>query len=178
MRNLILFDRDGTLIEHVHHLNRISQIKFICGVEEALMQLKEAKFHFAIATNQSVVERGLCNQKELVRINQYVADHFKKFGIEFDFIRFCPHMENSCCDCRKPKIGMVQDLVNPKTYHLPSSFMVGDSYSDVEFGQRLGLRTVLIGTPSKSNIVPTRFIPHISKLVETIFDLHSDRICI
>ena len=170
MKRLILFDRDGTLIEHVHHLVRISQIRFIPGVEEALQKLQRAGFRFAIATNQSVIERGLCSTEEVELANNHIANYFRGFDVSFDFIRYCPHMEISDCRCRKPKIGMVEDIVNSGNYQISSSFMVGDSPSDIEFGYNLGLKTVFIGTLAKSKTTPTYSIPHISKLAGAVIE--------
>jgi len=61
-----------------------------------------------------------------------------------DAIYYCPHHPDDGCSCRKPNIDMgvraiMGHNINPKT-----SFMVGNSNGDMEFGRKIGLRTIQV----------------------------------
>jgi D-glycero-D-manno-heptose 1,7-bisphosphate phosphatase len=145
LKPLVIFDRDGTIIEHVHHLHRKQDVKIVAGAITSLQRLKDQGFAFGIATNQSVISLGLATHEEVDRINTFISQLFEASGIYFDFIRVCPHQKSSHCLCRKPKTGMVEDIHIDLHYNLKESYMVGDSLSDAQFGQELGLNSILIG---------------------------------
>jgi imidazoleglycerol-phosphate dehydratase/histidinol-phosphatase len=48
------------------------------------------------------------------------------------------------CECRKPRIGLVQDFIRDAAVDLGGSAMVGDRETDLEFARNLGLRGLLI----------------------------------
>jgi histidinol phosphatase-like enzyme len=61
-----------------------------------------------------------------------------------DAFYFCPH-GNDQCDCRKPLPGMFEQACRDfPEITAAKSIMIGDSLSDIEFGKRLGMRTVFI----------------------------------
>ena len=51
------------------------------------------------------------------------------------------------CDCRKPAPGMLLRAAEELGLDLATSWIVGDSDSDVEAGRRAGTRTVLVAHP-------------------------------
>lgn len=62
---------------------------------------------------------------------------------------YCPHSIKENCNCFKPKTGLV-DMALKKYPHieLNKSFIVGDSVSDIELGNRLGIMTFGINVNS------------------------------
>jgi D-glycero-D-manno-heptose 1,7-bisphosphate phosphatase len=62
-----------------------------------------------------------------------------------DKIYFCPHLETSNCDCRKPRIGMfMKAKLDFPEININGSFLVGDSDSDILAGRDFGLETVKV----------------------------------
>ena len=57
----VIFDRDGTLIEHIHYLVDPNLVKFKKDIVPSLISLKNTGFKFGIITNQSVIGRGLAD---------------------------------------------------------------------------------------------------------------------
>ncbi len=55
------------------------------------------------------------------------------------------------CDCRKPAPGMLLDAARELGIDLRRSWMIGDTDSDVQAGQRAGCHTVLIEHPSSAH---------------------------
>ena len=99
-----MFDRDGTLIDHVHHLSSREMVKLKPNIGESLSRLANSGFRFGMITNQSVIGRKLASLVEVQEINQVISEHLKIFGVEFDFILICPHLPEENCQCRKPRI--------------------------------------------------------------------------
>lgn len=57
---------------------------------------------------------------------------FNKNGIEILKVYFCPHTPDENCNCRKPKIGMIQQSLNDFNIDLENSWLIGDKKSDIE----------------------------------------------
>jgi D-glycero-D-manno-heptose 1,7-bisphosphate phosphatase len=61
--------------------------------------------------------------------------------LPIDEIRVCYHGKGDGCSCRKPAPGM---LLDPPTYAVEHSVMVGDRWRDVEAGRRAGCRATIL----------------------------------
>lgn len=62
-----------------------------------------------------------------------------------DAVFVCPHDYADSCECRKPKPGMLLRAASNYSIDLRSSWMVGDSASDIAAGQIAGCRTIMVG---------------------------------
>jgi len=71
-----------------------------------------------------------------------------------DDVRVCYHDDADGCACRKPRPGLLLSAAHDWGIDLPSSYMVGDRWRDVEAGRRAGCTTILIdqggGEPIRS----------------------------
>jgi histidinol-phosphate phosphatase family protein len=147
----VIFDRDGTLIEHVPHLvdPELVQIKEDLG--KALLLLQSYDFKFGIISNQSVIGRGLATNLEIGSVNSKIIEFLKPLGIVFDFVYFCPHLPDDGCNCRKPELGLGLRAIAQHDLDPSVSFMVGDQEWDMIFGRNLGCKTIqLQGGADKS----------------------------
>jgi D-glycero-D-manno-heptose 1,7-bisphosphate phosphatase len=70
-------------------------------------------------------------------------------ALEIDEIVVCPHDDASGCKCRKPKPGMLLALADRWDVDLRRSFVIGDSWKDVEAGRAAGCRTILLDEHKK-----------------------------
>lgn len=73
---------------------------------------------------------------------EFVAD----FGGEIEAIYYCPHDIGECI-CRKPDIGLLLQAEKACTVDKERSFMIGDSVSDLEAGQKYGIQSYLLREP-------------------------------
>ncbi len=163
-RPAVFLDRDGVVNEIVFNEDteelesplKICQFSLRNRVLEALKAIKEKGYYIFVVTNQPAAAKGKTTLGKLYDINQYLLDLSVKNLCEIDGIFMCPHSEkktaytretflNKRCACRKPRTGLFQRPL--ETYHidLEKSYMVGDSYTDILAGHRIGLQTVLIG---------------------------------
>lgn len=158
LNKYVFFDRDGTLIRHVHHLRTLEEVEFNSLDGQTVQNLNSLGFKFAIVTNQSVVGRGLATFDEVTKINTFISNHYSSIGIDFEFIAMCIHTESEECDCRKPKVGLVADLLNSNSVDFSLSFVIGDRVSDLLFGKSLGARTILIDSSGQREHADATFV--------------------
>jgi histidinol-phosphate phosphatase family protein len=121
---LIILDRDGTLIKLIPYLADESLVEMLPGVGDNLRNLTALGFEFAIASNQSVVERQLASYSTVEQINKKITDHLAEFGVKISKICFCPHLVESNCDCRKPKPKMGLEIQKSLNFNQNNSLMI------------------------------------------------------
>jgi D-glycero-D-manno-heptose 1,7-bisphosphate phosphatase len=139
----IFLDRDGVLNRAIvrdgkpYPPSSLQSLEILPDVREALAQLKAAGYRLIVVTNQPDVARGDQDRQTVESINAELVAR-----LPLDEVRVCYHDDRDDCACRKPRPGL---LLQPPTYDLSRSVMVGDRWRDIEAGQRARVRaTVLI----------------------------------
>jgi len=156
-RPAVFLDRDGTLIENVPLLYKPEDLKFYPFSAAAISKLNHSDFLSLLVTNQPVVARNLCDMEIIENIHNKLESLLGEAGAYLNDIYFCPHHpdkgypeENKAlklnCDCRKPKIGMIERAVKAYNIDLNSSWIVGDTTVDIETGINAGIGTILVRT--------------------------------
>ena len=143
-KKVIIFDRDGTLIENIPYLKDISQIKFKPEVVEYLKIAQDSGFEFVIATNQSGIGRGLVDLGEVVKVQEEIARQLEFNGVNLNQYVICPHRPIDNCICRKPKSFMISRILSTKNIDPKKVFLVGDMLTDVQAASREGVTSYLI----------------------------------
>lgn len=153
LRPAVFLDRDGVLVEDVHHLHRSDQLRVIPGAGDALRLLRERGFVLVVVTNQSAVARGLCSEAELADIHRRLAALLEAQGGRYDALYYCPHHPTEGrgafrvdCECRKPAPGMLLKAATEHRLDLRGSYLIGDKRSDMEAAHRAGCRGVFVRT--------------------------------
>lgn len=146
MIRAVFIDRDGTLIVEKNYLHKIEDVEFIPGTGRALARLKKKGFLLILITNQSGVARGYFTMDDVQRVHRHIVGALQRDGATLDGIYICPHQPEDNCECRKPKTKLIQDAAAKYQIDLKQSFMVGDRELDIEMGQRVGCRGVLVRT--------------------------------
>jgi D-glycero-D-manno-heptose 1,7-bisphosphate phosphatase len=145
----IFLDRDGVLIENrSDYVRDWSQVKIIPEAIHALSLAALARnYKIVIVTNQSAVGRGLVRQATADEINRQLVELIHLQGGQVDGLYMCPHKPDDDCVCRKPKPGLLLQAARELSLDLQRSWMIGDAWSDLQAGQRAGIRhTVLLRT--------------------------------
>ena len=144
----ILLDRDGVLIENrSDYVLDWSQVKIIPEAIHALSRPSVKNYKIVIVTNQSAIGRGLILQENADEINRRLVDLIHHYGGQVDGIYMCPHKPADHCLCRKPKPGLLLQAAQELSLDLQRSWMIGDAWSDLQSGQRAGVRhTILLRT--------------------------------
>jgi D-glycero-D-manno-heptose 1,7-bisphosphate phosphatase len=153
VRRAVFLDRDGVLIEEVHHLHRREDVRLLPGAAQAVRALREAGWVAIVVTNQSAVARGLCSEEDLAGIHAELAAQLAAGGAAYDDLFYCPHHPTEGvgryrieCACRKPLPGMLLEARSRHDLDLGASWLVGDKRLDVEAAHRAGCRAILVRT--------------------------------
>jgi D-glycero-D-manno-heptose 1,7-bisphosphate phosphatase len=144
-RAAVLLDRDGTInVKAPPHEYITSRQEFVWlpGAADGLARLAGAGYVLAVVSNQRGVARGLVSFDVLEEIEQVIQRELRTRGCRITAFCYCPHEHEDNCDCRKPKPGMLLALARELDLDLASSWMIGDSESDVQAGAAAGCRTV------------------------------------
>ena len=141
MNKAVFLDRDGTLNELVNDYAPLSsnQFRVITGVKEVIDHFHKLGYLVFVITNQPEIARGKLAAHELDTMTQML-----KSSLSIDDIAICPHDDEDNCLCRKPKNGMITHLARIWNVDLHESYMIGDSWRDIEAGNSAGCYTIYI----------------------------------
>jgi len=142
-RPAIFLDRDGTLIEEVNYLSRVEDVRLFPFSAEAVRLFKDAGFLIIVVTNQSGIGRGIYSEADMHAVHEAIQNELNG---AVDAFYFCPHLPDEGCNCRKPKLGMIEAAMDDFDIVMEKSWMVGDKKIDVETGKWGKLRTALLLT--------------------------------
>lgn len=152
-RRAVFMDRDGTILDEVGYVNHVDRIRLLPRSAEAVLRINEAGLQAVVVTNQAGVARGYFPESLVEDVHDRLRSLLADRGARLDGVYFCPHHPDvgpepyrQDCQCRKPRPGMLLRAAAEMGIELPASYVVGDTIKDVESGQRVGARTVLVTT--------------------------------
>jgi D-glycero-D-manno-heptose 1,7-bisphosphate phosphatase len=154
-RRAVFLDRDGTLNVRAgdhEYVASAHDFTWLPGAAAGVARLAQAGYVIAVVSNQQGVARGDVTPEAIRAIEERIHHDLASHGCEITTFRYCTHSEEDGCDCRKPKPGMIVALARELDLDVTSSWMIGDSESDVRAGQAAGCRTVLIGDSHGSTL--------------------------
>ncbi len=93
-----------------------------------------------VVSNQPDIARGHLDPLVLAEMTRQL-----RAALAVEEVVVCPHDDADGCACRKPRPGMLLDLADRHGLDLARSFMVGDTWRDVEAGRRASCRTIRVG---------------------------------
>ncbi len=162
-KKAVFLDRDGTIIEDKHYLNKFDEIEIFPDAKESLQKLKDAGFKLIVITNQSGIARGIVDKDFVIKSNMYLKD---KLGID-DFY-YCPHHPDENCACRKPEpmltlIARIKHMIK-----LRDSYVIGDKESDVLLADKTGGTGVLLSSGTVKGSSASYVAKDLSEAVEWI----------
>jgi histidinol-phosphate phosphatase family protein len=153
----VFLDRDGTLNVDKDCLRSADELELLPGVAEALHELNLHGWRIVVITNQPVISKGFCDEAELQNIHNKLESLLGLEHAFLDRIYFCPHHPEKGfpgerpelkidCNCRKPKIGMIEKAVADLNIDLSQSWLIGDTTTDVQTAKNAGLKSILLQT--------------------------------
>lgn len=188
LRKGIILDRDGTLVDVVRDEEtgtittafHPSQLRLLPGVTAALGKLSRAGYVLAIATNQPGPAKGHFSAAAVERTNAALVAMLAAEGVTIDQVACCMHHPEGGpggdpalvgpCACRKPKPGMLTDLARDLALDAATTWMVGDTTSDVLAARAAHMKAALLFDTKRCELCPLRGGPslpvdaHASKL--------------
>lgn len=144
----LFLDRDGVINRRLtnDYVKSPDEFELIPGVAKALKDLSKRFGRIIVASNQQGIGKGLMTETDLEKVHEKMLSLISNAGGRIDAVFFASSLAHEQSIMRKPNIGM--GLAARKKFpeiHFKHSIMAGDSIGDVQFGKRLGMKTVLIG---------------------------------
>jgi D-glycero-D-manno-heptose 1,7-bisphosphate phosphatase len=168
-RHAVFLDRDGVL----NHLvtrdgvpvspRQLEDFRLAEDAGPAVRQLHDCGLLVFVVTNQPDIARGRLAPENLARMSDML---YEFLGV--DEVAVCPHDDGDGCGCRKPRPGLLLGLAERWNVDLRRSFVVGDSWKDVEAGRRVGCRTILLDRARGGACTPDRVVATLREAVLTI----------
>lgn len=145
---LIILDRDGVInYESKDYIKSPAEWIPILGSLEAITLLGQAGYTIVVATNQSGVGRGYYTEQDLAAIHQKMLASVAAVGGTIDKIFYCPHHPDAHCRCRKPEIGLFEQIAAYyQLANLKGIFAVGDTLRDIKAALSAGCLPILVLT--------------------------------
>jgi len=145
-RGAVFFDRDGVLNLDTGFVYRPADFQWVQGAQNAIRWLNESGFYVFVVTNQSGVARGYFTEDDVVSLHRWIQAELARTGAHIDSFRYCPHHEQAvlaeyrkACNCRKPRAGMITDLLTTFAVVRERSILIGDGSRDLKAAQEAGI---------------------------------------
>jgi D-glycero-D-manno-heptose 1,7-bisphosphate phosphatase len=143
----VFLDRDGVINENrADHVKIWAEFAFLPGAVAAIARLSRSGKRVFVATNQSVINRGLATRATIEGIHGRMVREIEQFGGQIEAVACCPHRPDEGCPCRKPQPGLLLNLAREHALDLGSAVVIGDAPSDAQAGIAAGCRAILVRT--------------------------------
>lgn len=152
MQKAVFLDRDGTInSDEFGYVNKPADFHLYPFAAEAIKILNEMNFLLFVVTNQSGLARGYYSRQDLENIHAKMNAELKEKNAFLTRIYYSPyHQEGHVApfniehEDRKPGLGMFKKARQEYGFRINRSYMIGDKFSDVVFGRKAGLKTILL----------------------------------
>jgi rfaE bifunctional protein nucleotidyltransferase chain/domain len=154
----VFLDRDGTINVNTNYVNHPSDVRLLPHAAEGLRILQNSGFQLIIITNQSGIARGYFTEKDLGRINARLLSLLSDEGVNVTDLLYSPyHVRGTIpkytkdSPLRKPRPGMIINAATINNIDIPSSYLIGDSDSDIGAGTNAGCLANILIRNSRNN---------------------------
>ena len=139
-------DRDGVINHDDGYVGTRERFRWIPGAAAGIRALNEAGYFVFVASNQSGVARGLFSEDDLIALHAWMVRELATQGARIDDARYCTfHPEGKITayrwdsELRKPRPGMLLDLIGNWPVDRAASFLIGDKDIDMEAARNTGI---------------------------------------
>jgi D-glycero-D-manno-heptose 1,7-bisphosphate phosphatase len=139
-------DRDGVINYDDGYVGTRERFRWMPGAAAGIRALNAAGYFVFIASNQSGVARGLFTENDLIALHSWMLRELAAQGARIDDARYCPfHPEGKIeayrwdSDLRKPRAGMLLDLIGNWPIERKGSFLIGDKDIDMQAAEAAGI---------------------------------------
>ncbi len=147
----LFLDRDGVINKRIYdgYVSSIKEFHFLPGVLESLSFFAVIFDKIIVVTNQQGIGKGIMSENQLLDIHSYMENMVKQNHGRIDAVYWCPDLVFKPDNCRKPGVKMAEMAKDDfPEIDFSKSIMVGDSKTDMEFADNLGMFKIFV---SKEN---------------------------
>jgi D-glycero-D-manno-heptose 1,7-bisphosphate phosphatase len=149
MNRAVFLDRDGVVNKKgvSYYISREDDFELNEGVTDALKYFSLKGYLLIIITNQGGISKGRFTVSQLEKLHDRLRMLLLDEDIELTDIYYCPHHpDNEACNCRKPGTLLFEQAARKYNIDTGQSWMIGDSPTDIEAADKMGIRGILIPT--------------------------------
>lgn len=145
---IVFLDRDGTIIREPadEQIDTLEKLELIPGAITGMRRLTDAGFTLVMVTNQDGLGTDAYPHENFNTVQNKLLGILQGEGIMFAGIFICPHTTADNCDCRKPKVLLLEEFLKKNDIDMAKSFVVGDRVTDVQLAMNIGCRSILLKT--------------------------------
>jgi histidinol-phosphate phosphatase family protein len=151
-RRAVFLDRDGCISpDELGYNSDPSKYNLYPYTGPALRMLQNMGYLLFVVTNQSGIARGYFDIPALNRVHNRMKELLVKEGVRLKGVYFSPYFAQGTVppfnihhEDRKPGIGMFKRARQENPFNPGQSWMLGDRYTDIAFGKRAGMKSVLL----------------------------------
>ena len=143
----LFLDRDGVINSRIFggYVLAWETFHFLPQVLEGIAHASQRVGRIIVVTNQQCVALGLISNAKLEEIHGHMKSEVKSAGGRIDAVFAAVELKTDPQSRRKPNTAMAYEAQQMfPEIDFTRSIMVGDTDTDMQFGQRLGMKTVLI----------------------------------
>ena len=167
----LFLDRDGVINKRLMgaYVRSIEEFQFLPEVPETIAELSMLFGRVVVVTNQQGIGKGIMSERNLQDVHTYMCAEVELRGGKIDQCYFAPELHGSESNLRKPKPGMALEAKKQfPEIDFERSVMVGDSDSDIVFGQQLGMKTVRVRTVEPIGLAADETVEGLSEFLKRL----------
>lgn len=159
MHNGVFLDRDGVINDTI--LNPKTKeyeapqsendFELFCGVLESLKELLKLNYKLFLVSNQPDHAKGKTSLENLLSVHKKMHHILASNNVTFCEYYYCYHHPQGIipeytkkCECRKPGNFFLKEAKAKYGLDMANSWMIGDRDADIQCGQSLGTKTIMI----------------------------------
>ena len=143
-KKALFLDRDGIINVDHGYIYKIEDFEFTDGIVELLQLFVKRGYVLFIVTNQSGIGRGYYTRKDFDTLTEWMLKVLYKQGITIEEVEYCPHVPDEDCQCRKPKTGMIDNILKKYPIDLEHSWLIGDKQSDIDLAHNAHIGSCIV----------------------------------
>jgi D-glycero-D-manno-heptose 1,7-bisphosphate phosphatase len=165
----LFLDRDGVINERIFggYVTTIDDFEFKKGVLESIPIFSSKFGQIIVVTNQQCIAKGIITSEQLEDIHSHMKNEIERYGGKIELIFVASEKKGESPFHRKPYPTMALFAKEKiPSINFNKSVMVGDTDSDIEFGKKLGMKTVLILSKEVTKSTPDISIQNLGELCD------------